>query len=58
MDATGNDTDPDGDPIGIVGDGIEAPAELQATVSKASGRIILLAPGQRGHRQRPLHHRR
>ncbi|MHA7223696.1 Ig-like domain-containing protein [Arthrobacter sp. RHLT1-20] len=48
VDATGNDTDPDGDPIRILGDGIEAAAELQATVSKQSGRIILLAPDQEG----------
>nr|WP_226759945.1 Ig-like domain-containing protein [Arthrobacter sp. SO3] len=48
VDATGNDTDPDGDPIRIIGDGIEAAPELQATVSKQSGRIILLAPGAEG----------
>ena len=48
VDATGNDTDPDGDPIGIPSDGIEAPAELQATVSKASGRVILQAPVREG----------
>ncbi|MET4587669.1 hypothetical protein ACVLB3_003616 [Pseudarthrobacter sp. PvP022] len=48
VDAIGNDTDPDGDPIGVVSDGIEAPAELQATVSKASGRIILQAPASEG----------
>ena len=33
VDATGNDTDPDGDPIGILADGIEAHAELQAQPS-------------------------
>ena len=48
VDATGNDTDPDGDPIRIVSDGIEAAPELQATVSKQSSRIILLAPGEEG----------
>ncbi len=48
VDATGNDTDPDGDPIRIIGDGLEAAPELQATVSKDSGRILLLAPGQEG----------
>jgi hypothetical protein len=48
VDATGNDTDPDGDPIRIVSDGIEAAPELQATVSKQSSRIILLAPGAEG----------
>ncbi|MDQ0634802.1 hypothetical protein QFZ40_002711 [Arthrobacter pascens] len=48
VDATGNDTDPDGDPIRILTDGIEADPALQATVSKASGRIILLAPGAAG----------
>ena len=34
VDATGNDTDPDGDLIRILSDGIEADAGLQATVSK------------------------
>ena len=48
VDATGNDTDPDGDLIRILTDGIEADPALQATVSKASGRIILLAPGAAG----------
>jgi hypothetical protein len=48
VDATGNDTDPDGDLIRILTDGIEADPALQATVSKASGRIILLAPGEAG----------
>lgn len=48
VDATGNDTDPDGDPIRLISDGIEAAPELQATVSKQSSRIILLAPGEEG----------
>ncbi len=48
VDATGNDTDPDGDPIRIMSNGIEAAPELQAAVSKQSGRIILLAPGTEG----------
>ncbi|MDR6416165.1 Ig-like domain-containing protein [Pseudarthrobacter sulfonivorans] len=48
VDATGNDTDPDGDLIRILTDGIEADAALQATVSKTSGRIILLAPNTAG----------
>lgn len=48
VDALGNDTDPDGDPIRIQTNDIEAPRELQATVSKQSGRIILLAPSQEG----------
>ncbi|WP_231728535.1 Ig-like domain-containing protein [Arthrobacter sp. EPSL27] len=48
IDATGNDTDPDGDPIRIVGDGIEAAPELQASVSKQSSRILLLAPAEEG----------
>ncbi|MDR7160359.1 hypothetical protein J2X42_003075 [Arthrobacter sp. BE255] len=48
VDATGNDTDPDGDIIRILTDGIEADDALQATVSKTSGRIILLAPGAAG----------
>jgi hypothetical protein len=48
VDAIGNDTDPDGDLIRILTDGIEADPALQAAVSKASGRIILLAPGDAG----------
>ncbi|GAA1761777.1 Ig-like domain-containing protein [Pseudarthrobacter sulfonivorans] len=48
VDATGNDTDPDGDLIRILTDGIEADPALQATVSKTSGRIILLAPNAAG----------
>jgi hypothetical protein len=48
VDATGNDTDPDGDLIRILSDGIEADPALQATVSKTSGRIILLAPEEAG----------
>ncbi|MFC9333345.1 Ig-like domain-containing protein [Arthrobacter sp. NPDC057009] len=48
VDAAGNDTDPDGDPIRIVGDGIEADAALKATVSKQSGRILLQAPAAEG----------
>ncbi|MDI3212087.1 Ig-like domain-containing protein [Arthrobacter sp. AL12] len=48
VDATGNDSDPDGDQIRIISDGIEAAPELQATVSKQSSRIILLAPGAEG----------
>ncbi|MGN7198858.1 Ig-like domain-containing protein [Arthrobacter sp. SAFR-044] len=48
VDATANDTDPDGDRIRILTDGIEADPALQATVSKNSGRIILLAPNEAG----------
>lgn len=48
VDATGNDTDPDGDLIRILTDGVEAEDALQATVSKTSGRIILTAPGAAG----------
>lgn len=48
VDATGNDTDPDGDLIRILTDGIEADPALQATVSKQSGRILLMAPGAEG----------
>ena len=48
IDATGNDTDPDGDPIRIVADAIEAAPELQASVSKQSSRILLQAPGEEG----------
>lgn len=48
VDATGNDTDPDGDPIRILTDGITADAALEAAVSQASGRIILRAPAEEG----------
>jgi hypothetical protein len=48
VDAAGNDTDPDGDLIRIVSDGIEADAALKATVSKQSGRILLQAPATEG----------
>ncbi|MCT9627146.1 tandem-95 repeat protein, partial [Pseudarthrobacter equi] len=48
VDATGNDTDPDGDQIRILTDGIEADPALQATVSKTSGRVILTAPNEAG----------
>ncbi|UZX02432.1 hypothetical protein F8G81_07225 [Arthrobacter sp. CDRTa11] len=48
VDAAGNDTDPDGDLIRVLTDGIEADPALQATVSKQSGRIILLAPNAAG----------
>ncbi|MEV4990560.1 Ig-like domain-containing protein [Pseudarthrobacter sp. LMD1-1-1.1] len=48
VDALANDTDPDGDRIRILTDGIEADPALQATVSKNSGRIILLAPNEAG----------
>lgn len=48
VDATANDTDPDGDRIRILTDGIEADPALQATVSKNSGRIILQAPNEAG----------
>ncbi|TSE16445.1 fibronectin type III domain-containing protein [Arthrobacter sp. KBS0703] len=48
VDATGNDTDPDGDLIRILSDGIEADAALKAQVSKQSGRIILQAPAAEG----------
>lgn len=48
VDATRNDTDPDGDLIRILTDGIDADPALQATVSKTSGRILLLAPNAAG----------
>jgi hypothetical protein len=48
VDAAGNDTDPDGDLIRILADGIEADAALKATVSKQSGRILLQAPAAEG----------
>ncbi|CAH0264116.1 hypothetical protein SRABI83_03462 [Arthrobacter sp. Bi83] len=48
VDAAGNDTDPDGDLIRILGDGIEADAALKAEVSKQSGRILLQAPAAEG----------
>ncbi|MEE2521699.1 Ig-like domain-containing protein [Pseudarthrobacter sp. J75] len=48
VDASGNDTDPDGDPIRILTDGITADPSLEAAVSQTSGRIILRAPAQEG----------
>lgn len=48
VDAAGNDTDPDGDPIRIVTNGIEADPALKAEVSKQSGRILLQAPAAEG----------
>lgn len=48
VDASGNDTDPDGDPIRILTDGIVGDASLEATVSQTSGRIILRAPAEEG----------
>ncbi|GGH89755.1 fibronectin type III [Arthrobacter liuii] len=48
VDALSNDTDPDGDRIRILTDGIDADPALQATVSKNSGRIIVLAPNEAG----------
>jgi hypothetical protein len=48
VDATANDSDPDGDLIRILGDAIEADPALQARVSEKSGRILLTAPNQEG----------
>lgn len=48
VDAAANDTDPDGDLIRILTDGIQADAALKATVSKQSGRILLQAPATEG----------
>ncbi|WP_285240931.1 Ig-like domain-containing protein [Pseudarthrobacter sp. MEB009] len=48
VDAVRNDTDPDGDIVRIRTDGIEADPAFQATVSKTSGRVILLAPEEAG----------
>ncbi len=48
VDATANDTDPDGDLIRIKGDEIEADSALDAHVSEQSGRILLTAPAKEG----------
>ncbi|CAM3076418.1 Fibronectin type III domain protein [Arthrobacter ulcerisalmonis] len=48
VDATKNDTDPDGDTIRIRTDGLEADPALQASVSKTSGRVLLTAPQEEG----------
>lgn len=48
VDALANDTDPDGDPIGIKGDSLEADPAMQAHVSKNTGRILLTAPNKEG----------
>ncbi|MDJ0319702.1 Ig-like domain-containing protein [Pseudarthrobacter sp. PS3-L1] len=48
VDAVANDTDPDGDPIRLLADGIEADPALQATVSSQSGRILLQSPDVEG----------
>ncbi|WP_223944999.1 Ig-like domain-containing protein [Arthrobacter sp. StoSoilB20] len=48
VDATANDTDPDGDIIRILTDSIEADAGLEAQVSKTSGRVLVTAPAAEG----------
>ncbi|WP_429387095.1 Ig-like domain-containing protein [Paenarthrobacter sp. TE4293] len=48
VDATANDTDPDGDIIRILTDSIEADSGLEAQVSKTSGRILVTAPAAEG----------
>ncbi|MGP0222600.1 Ig-like domain-containing protein [Paenarthrobacter sp. NCHU4564] len=48
VDATANDSDPDGDLIRILSDSIEADAGLDAHVSKTSGRILVTAPATEG----------
>lgn len=48
VDAARNDTDPDGDLIRILTDGIVADASLKAEVSGQSGRILLQAPAAEG----------
>ncbi len=48
VDATGNDTDPDGDPIRIVSDGIEAAPELQASRQQAELPHPPAGPGEEG----------
>ncbi|MDQ0691868.1 hypothetical protein QF047_002828 [Arthrobacter sp. W4I7] len=47
VDALSNDSDPDGDPIGLVSNALEAPAELG--VETADGRVVLTAPGTAGN---------
>ncbi|WP_309818315.1 Ig-like domain-containing protein [Pseudarthrobacter sulfonivorans] len=47
VDALSNDSDPDGDPIGLVANAFEARPELG--VETADGRVLLTAPGTAGH---------
>ncbi|MGG6380922.1 Ig-like domain-containing protein [Paenarthrobacter sp. NEAU-H11] len=47
VDALSNDSDPDGDPIGLVSNAFEARPELG--VETADGRVLLTAPGNAGN---------
>jgi hypothetical protein len=47
VDALSNDSDPDGDPIGLVSNAFEAPAELG--LETADGRVVLTAPSTAGN---------
>ncbi|UVJ40784.1 Ig-like domain-containing protein [Arthrobacter sp. CJ23] len=47
VDALGNDSDPDGDPIGLVSNAFEAPAELRVETADG-GKVQLTAPGIAG----------
>ncbi len=48
VDATANDTDPDGDIIRILTDSIETDEGVDAQVSKTSGRVLVTAPAVEG----------
>ncbi|MGG5172054.1 Ig-like domain-containing protein [Pseudarthrobacter sp. J1738] len=48
VDALANDADPDGDPIGVPKNGVDAHPALQAKVSDVSGRVIVTAPSKEG----------
>ncbi|MDR6416164.1 Ig-like domain-containing protein [Pseudarthrobacter sulfonivorans] len=47
VDALSNDSDPDGDPIGLVANAFEARPELG--IATADGRVLLTAPGTAGN---------
>jgi hypothetical protein len=47
VDALSNDSDPDGDPIGLVSNGFETPSELG--LETTDGRVVLTAPSTAGN---------
>ncbi|WP_368074321.1 Ig-like domain-containing protein [Arthrobacter sp. 24S4-2] len=48
VDALGNDSDPDGDPISLVSNGFEGRPELKVEAAEG-GKVLLTAPGAAGH---------
>ncbi|WP_066043311.1 Ig-like domain-containing protein [Herbiconiux solani] len=46
VDVMSNDTDPDGDPLSIIGDGLEVPEGVDASVE--GGRVMVTAPDEPG----------